>query len=607
MTVIKHIVFHTVSLLISGSYGLSFAASQSNTTAWVIRWDIDSPSEISDICSEAKDNFANLLVQVRGRADAYYASKIAPRAEDLKNQPDHFDPLATILRKCSAHSIQAWLNVFYLWTGETLPEDPLHPAQQGKSWIIQDNNGRSVSEYSPLELAQGWIEGIYADPSSSAYRGYFVEIVKELIDKYTVKGIHLDFVRYPGLSYGYGNGLAQRYTQQWGFDPRWLPDDVSHNDIVQWLNGTMKKEDQILTTGTILWSAMRAVEVTKMVRSIHTVLKKSDQKIILSAAVFPDTLTAFITKGQDWQQWAIEGLVDQLYPMAYFGEKERVSKQLWSVASALEKTDISVWAGLGAYIKNAEDIKKESLSISASPYDGIALFSLGHLLKKKGRTTPYIQALSDFHQTDINIPLSDLITKTSTVPLDLSAIISAIRSLNEENENPSDTLQQIIGLRKQEFAEASRTVVLKSIKEITKYKHTLLPWVDLRGIFRYLHPYDSFEKKEEQKELCKKARDMIDSGTNPVKVAKRYSQAGSRQLGAQLPRYYLSQNKKIDSELGQLRVGAISSVIQQDDGFWAYQIVGKGKDEPEFFSDIPWPARRMMLRQQLVLHLTNKK
>ena len=607
MTFIIHIALYTLCILIFNFQGLSHAASHLDTTAWVIRWDIDSPSEIKDICREAKDNFDHLLVQVRGRADSYYESDIAPRSEDLKKQPADFDPLATVLDQCSSHSIQAWLNVFYLWTGETLPEDPLHPAQQENNWILQDNNDRSVSEYSPLELAQGWIEGIYADPSSPAYRSYFLTIVQELIEKYNIMGIHLDFIRYPGLSYGYGTDLSQRYMEQWGFDPGWLPDTLSHNDIMSWIDGTMKKEDQILTTGTMIWAAMRAAEVTEMVRGLRNTLNKKDRNIILSAAIFPDMLSAFITKGQDWHGWSGEGLVDQLYPMAYFGEKERVSRQLWNVASVIDKTGISIHAGLGAYIKNSEDIKEESHSISGLPFDGISLFSLGHLLNKKDRSKPYIQALSEFKQPAQAISFSSPSSNISRDQTEETEIISALRSLNGSSNNSDEKYQHIIWTRKKEFIEASRTFIPKSIQIIKGNNSISLPWVDLRGIFRFVHIYDSLEKSVTQRENCEKAREMIVKGKNPVTVAKQHSQTGSRQFGAQLPRHYLSPDKNLDNILGKLKVGEISEVIKQDDGFWAYQLMEKGINKPSSFSAIPWPGRRLLLRLELARTLTNKK
>jgi len=584
----------------------SHAASPSGPAAWVIRWHIDSPSEIKEICSEAKDSFSNLLVQVRGRADAYYESDIVPRAEKLKGQPIDFDPLAMILDECNSQTLHAWLNVYYLWTGNVLPEDPLHPAQQHNSWIINDNKGRSVSDYSPLEQSQGWIEGVYADPASLSYRSYFGKVIQELIEKYNVKGIHLDFIRYPGLAYGYDNRLTLDFYQQWGFDPRWLPDTVSENDIISWFDGSMPKEQRILTTGTLIWAAMRAEEVTSMMRVIRTVITSSNNDIILSAAIFPDQLTAFVTKGQDWQLWAQENLIDQLYPMAYFGESARISKQLHSVATSLQGANISLYAGLGAYIKDPQEIEEESRIASMLPYDGIALFSLGHLKNKKNWSKPYSKAIKTTFQDKKTASSSPHILTDISPDKDSKHILTSIRNLHKKVIS-QDNDQQVIMTRKMEFINTGKTVIPTIIKKMGNNPGNIPAWLDMRGIFRFVHPYDSIEKIIDQKEICSNAREMIIKGKKPFAVAKKYSQAGSRQFGAPLPRRYISSTEKLDRQLVNLQKGDISEIIRQDDGFWVYQLIEKGQEKLKPFTEIPWPARRVMLRKELKNYLSSNK
>jgi uncharacterized lipoprotein YddW (UPF0748 family) len=584
----------------------SYASSTQGPAAWVIRWHMDSPTEIKEICKEAKGSFSNLLVQVRGRADAYYESDIAPRAEELKEQPINFDPLALILDQCNSQTLHAWLNVYYLWTGKEFPEDPLHPAQQHNNWIVNDNNGRSVFDYSLLEQSQGWIEGVYADPASLSYRSYFGKVIQELIEKYDVKGIHLDFIRYPGLAYGYDNRLTLDFIQQWGFDPRWLPDTISENDFLSWLDGSIPQEQRILTTGTLIWAAMRAKEVTSMMRVIRTIINSSNNDIVLSAAIFPDQLAAFLTKGQDWQLWAQENLIDQLYPMAYFGETARINKQLHSVAKSLQGTNISLYAGLGAYIKDPQEIEEESRSASMLHYDGIALFSLGHLKNKINWSKPYVEAIKKHFQDKKTPPSSTPLLTKITLDNRPKDILSSIRNLHNI-VIPMGEHQQVIIARKMEFIDASKTAIPTIIKKMKNNPGNIPAWLDKRGIFRYVHPYDSNEKIIKQEETCSNAREMIIKGKKPFVVAKKYSQAGARNFGALLPRYYISTDNRIDRQLVNLQPGDVSEVIRQDDGFWVYQIIKKGQKELKPFAEIPWPARRVMLRKELANYQSNKK
>lgn len=366
------------------------------TAAWVIRYDIDSPSEVEAICTEAKKaELDNLLIQVRGRADAYYKSSFAPRAESLNDAPANFDPLAATKEACDSIPIHAWLNVYYLWGGDTLPEDPNHPGQPHNKWILHDSNGRSVSDYSELDKALGWIEGTYADPASKEYRQLFANVVKELLENYPVKGIHLDFIRYPGPAYGQTGELGELYSQNWGIDPRWLPDKIDELDLNDWLLGHMEPADRVLTTAALFWAELRASQVTTLLRDVKKVVDKyGSWGTKLSVAVYPDAASAYLTKGQEWHAWSADQLIDEIYPMTYFGDPIRVGAQLRKVALAqVPASPVQRWAGLGAYIKEPDQIAEEAKLARNNGYNGIALFSLGHLLKKNEGITPYSEAI----------------------------------------------------------------------------------------------------------------------------------------------------------------------------------------------------------------------
>lgn len=369
---------------------------RTKTAAWVVRYDIDSPAEVEHICTEAKAaQFDSLLVQVRGRADAYYQSTVAPRAENLADAPPGFDPLSATLSACDPIPTHAWINVYYLWGGDTLPQDPAHPANPANNWILHDSNGRSVAEYSELDRALGWIEGIYADPASEEYRETVRKVVEELLEQYPLEGIHLDFIRYPGAAYGQTGQLGTLYKEQWGLDPRLLPERIDPLQLIDWLDGSMPPHDRILTTAALFWAELRASQVTALVREVKKVVDRSGWGVKLSAAVDPDPDLAYLHKGQEWQAWAADQIIDAIYPMAYFGDSQRVGAQLRKVALCqVPASPVQIWAGLGAYIKEPEQIAEEAEFARNHGYNGISLFSLGHLLDKQKTATPYTQVIA---------------------------------------------------------------------------------------------------------------------------------------------------------------------------------------------------------------------
>ena len=86
-----------------------------NRALWIVRDHITSKRSIDEVIQFAESNKYNVLfVQIRGRGDAYYSSKLVPRTHLLKK--NDFDPLQYILKKVKNRNIKihAWMNVYYL-------------------------------------------------------------------------------------------------------------------------------------------------------------------------------------------------------------------------------------------------------------------------------------------------------------------------------------------------------------------------------------------------------------------------------------------------------------------------------------------------------------
>src|SRR5215510_14416772 len=106
---------------------------------WVKSETLTSSAAVIDLVRRAKkNNFTDLVVQVRGRGDAYYNSQIEPRAEDLSNQPGNFDPLALVIDE--AHlvgiKIHAWINAYIVANVATLPHTQDHVVFKHPEWVM---------------------------------------------------------------------------------------------------------------------------------------------------------------------------------------------------------------------------------------------------------------------------------------------------------------------------------------------------------------------------------------------------------------------------------------------------------------------------------------
>src|SRR6266542_4473409 len=160
------------------------AASNSEVRAlWVVRTTLTSPEKIRTMVQSAAVNgFNTLIVQVRGRGDAYYRSRREPRAVELKEQSREFDPLAVTLVEAKQRGLKvhAWLNTSLLANLDALPTDPKHVYNRHPEWLaVPRAVAAELYQMSPrdpryrarivewFKANRGELEGIYTGPANA--------------------------------------------------------------------------------------------------------------------------------------------------------------------------------------------------------------------------------------------------------------------------------------------------------------------------------------------------------------------------------------------------------------------------------------------------------
>ena len=99
-----------------------------------------SPKQIDQMLQFATLNrFNHILVQVRGRGDAYYQSDLVPKTHLIKDVD--FDPLAYLIPKAKEKGIHvhAWVNTYLLWSSRVKPVQKGHLLHTNPEWLDQDN------------------------------------------------------------------------------------------------------------------------------------------------------------------------------------------------------------------------------------------------------------------------------------------------------------------------------------------------------------------------------------------------------------------------------------------------------------------------------------
>src|SRR5499433_231390 len=197
---------------------------------WVKRTTMVSPESVRALVMRAKENgFTDLIVQVRGRGDAYYDSTIEPCAEDLSGQPASFDPLSLTIDEAHRYGIKihAWINIYVVADIETLPKSKDHLIYKHPDWVMVPRGAASelydlppqggdylnrILEFSRVNRHE--LEGLFVPPANPEVKENLFKIWMEIARRYDVDGLHFDYVRYPNPQYDYSRRSIDRFRDE---------------------------------------------------------------------------------------------------------------------------------------------------------------------------------------------------------------------------------------------------------------------------------------------------------------------------------------------------------------------------------------------------------
>lgn len=190
-------------------------------------------------------NFNAVFVQVRPAGDAFYHAPNVPWSEYLSGSqgvaPEPFyDPMEYMIKAAHDRKMEfhAWLNPYRAsFNLDTAKLSPLHPL-------------RALPDKRKAEWFFRYGRRYYFNPASPLVRQYLVNIVKDIVIRYDVDGIHFDDYFYP---YKEAGETLEDYTS-FTADPRgfvniddWRRDNV--NRLIQEVSGTIKKYKPFLRFG----------------------------------------------------------------------------------------------------------------------------------------------------------------------------------------------------------------------------------------------------------------------------------------------------------------------------------------------------------------------
>ncbi len=281
----------------------------------------------------ASAGFTDVFLETFYHGFVIYPSSVAPQRPEMKGK----DYLALYIKEARKRGLRvhAWLETFY-WEVDTklYPQFPRTPLfQKHPEWQLLLRDGSPTGK---VEHAHN-----FANPAHPQVRRFVADLIGEIVKKYDIAGVNLDYVRYPDgkEDAGYDPFTRELYRKRFGIDPIHLERVTTSAQWRQWV-----------------W--FREAQVLEMVRLARERVDRAGRGVILSAAIFPNPESARYEspKFQNWREMLRRGYLDAIIPMAYAPTLSGVENELKTVLNALPPmSKAQVWPAL-AVQKRTTDI-----------------------------------------------------------------------------------------------------------------------------------------------------------------------------------------------------------------------------------------------------------
>jgi uncharacterized lipoprotein YddW (UPF0748 family) len=266
---------------------------------WISRFDWSDEAQLRDLLDRAASaNFNIVYVQVRGRADAYYRSRLEPWAHRppafVLGRDPGWDPLGVAVQAGRARGLEvhAWINSLVGWcTSESIPETtPRHILLAHPEWRMVSQTGQDFVDNCT------WIS-----PGVPAARAHLAAVAADIVRSYDVHGVHLDYIRYPYDSWSYDAASTAAYEQALAAQPSLRYDDFRRRLLDMAVAGVRDS----------MAAARPAARLSAAVWGVYR-----------NTAGWSGVGAGYDSRLQDSWGWAAAGIVDAVVPMIYWSIKE---------------------------------------------------------------------------------------------------------------------------------------------------------------------------------------------------------------------------------------------------------------------------------------------
>ena len=277
------------------------------------------------------------------------------------------------------------------------------------------------------------------------YLSYMQGILREAARNYDIDGLHLDYIRYNHLTYGWDEEDKRRYAAAGA--------DLKHVCALMdrtFFQGEKNEENCVFDALRAGDESVRAVarvrreDVKRFARELILPVRSERKQITVTAALMPegaydDTAFADLHYGQSYEDAAV--LYDYVLPMAYSRAYEQDSAWVRQVAEGAHAKHVRTVMGLHAFEGGTgASLLDDIRALQGAPTEGICLFREGAFVMARADGgclwlyNPLPAPVTAVTADERRLPLDTLLLEGEERNVPISAPLKSLRAFAGEKE-----------------------------------------------------------------------------------------------------------------------------------------------------------------------------
>ena len=259
--------------------------------------------------------------------------------------------------------IHCWVENFFIGSSSKLVDAT-------KEYHLLDDKGK---DYQPTMYGPF----VFLDPLDERSRKLVLDLYREILTKYDVDGLNLDYIRFPGNAedggdFGYNEDIIAAFKESTGVttDPHKLTKGTA-----DWLK----------------WSRFKESIINEWVEVVYNMVREVKPGTSISCAVGSDYPNSRTDINQNFADWVDKGFIDEVFSMSYFSNLESAEKAM-KTFTKYTKGKCFYTIGLSAFESSPDYILVGQVDMGIKRGNGSNLFSWGSLIKHEEN---YFDALKE--------------------------------------------------------------------------------------------------------------------------------------------------------------------------------------------------------------------